>query len=395
MSSISGASSGGAGVAGITTINGTTGSTTGPVVTFVGAGGISTAVSGTTLTITGSAGGITTINGDVSDVTGSTVSFLANGSLRAGNTWDFTGDGSTTMALTSTDSTSKNTATGLDNNFLVGRGGFTGVNNSTYGYNVLFSPAGTVCSNNNAFGSSCLTPGGDVFGSITLTANNVFGTSTLNGPSSTTTATCANNCLFGNSIMHNAVATSASQNCVFGNASLGDITTGTNNLIFGFGVANEYTSSESNNIIIGGGAIVSESNKTKIGYIGGATSQTGCFIDGIDGVTVTGTAVLVATGGQLGIAVSSAKYKDNIQDMGDSSSRALNLRPVTFSYKGGNDTRFGLIAEEVAQVLPEIVVHDKAGDPQTVMYHELPSILLNELQKALKRIEILESKLGV
>jgi hypothetical protein len=112
---------------------------------------------------------------------------------------------------------------------------------------------------------------------------------------------------------------------------------------------------------------------------------------------VTGTAVLVSSTDQLGIAVSSARFKDNIEDMNDISSGLLKLRPVTFNYTVGDDksVQTGLIAEEVAQVMPELVVLDKEGLPQTVKYHDLPALLLNELQKAVKRIEVLEAKLSL
>jgi hypothetical protein len=72
--------------------------------------------------------------------------------------------------------------------------------------------------------------------------------------------------------------------------------------------------------------------------------------------------------------------------MADASARLLNLRPVTFRYKkpnalGEKPLQFGLIAEEVAEVLPELVVMNKDGQPETVAYHLLPAMLLNELQK--------------
>ena len=81
--------------------------------------------------------------------------------------------------------------------------------------------------------------------------------------------------------------------------------------------------------------------------------------------------------------------------MKDYSSSILDLRPVTFNMKGGDKQIVpGLIAEEVAEVMPDLVIYDKAGDPLTVKYHELSSMLLNELKKALARIEILEKKIA-
>ena len=90
--------------------------------------------------------------------------------------------------------------------------------------------------------------------------------------------------------------------------------------------------------------------------------------------------------GQLGVASSSRRYKEDIQPMADASDRLLQLRPVQFRYKkpdanGEKPIQYGLIAEEVAEVLPELVVTNKDGQPETVAYHLLPAMLLNELQK--------------
>ena len=82
--------------------------------------------------------------------------------------------------------------------------------------------------------------------------------------------------------------------------------------------------------------------------------------------------------------------------MASDSSSILNLRPVSFTLKSkpalGKQT--GLIAEEVEKVAPSLVVYNKSGQPDSVKYHELPALLLNELQKALKRIEALEAKVS-
>jgi hypothetical protein len=80
--------------------------------------------------------------------------------------------------------------------------------------------------------------------------------------------------------------------------------------------------------------------------------------------------------------------------MDDYSSRLMKLRPVTFNYKVGEDhsLQSGLIAEEVFDVMPSLVVMDKEGLPQTVKYHDLPALLLNEIQKLHKRIAALEAR---
>lgn len=156
------------------------------------------------------------------------------------------------------------------------------------------------------------------------------------------------------------------------------------------------TGAESKNILIGTHGVTGDSTTTRIGYVNGtAPTQTACFIDGIDGVVVTGAAVLVATGGQLGVAASSKRFKENINDMGSSSDILMSLRPVTFNYKKDTSKAksFGLIAEEVNELMPELVQLDKEGVPFTVKYNELPAMLLNEIQKLNKRIEELERKI--
>ena len=94
----------------------------------------------------------------------------------------------------------------------------------------------------------------------------------------------------------------------------------------------------------------------------------------------------MSASGQLGVAASSRRFKEDIHDMGPASQRLLALRPVTFRYKqptadGTKPVQYGLIAEEVAEVYPDLVVYDKDGQVQTVQYHKLVPMLLNELQR--------------
>lgn len=112
--------------------------------------------------------------------------------------------------------------------------------------------------------------------------------------------------------------------------------------------------------------------------------------------TVTGNAVLVDSSGNYGVATSSIRFKDNVRNMGDSSEFLMDLRPVTFNYKNDKFKRqkFGLIAEEVHEIAPHLVSYDDECNPYAVNYHELPAILLNEIQKLHKRIETLEEKLA-
>ncbi len=103
-------------------------------------------------------------------------------------------------------------------------------------------------------------------------------------------------------------------------------------------------------------------------------------------------AVLIDSNGQLGTINSSRRFKEEIRDMGDATERLLELRPVTFRYKpevqsGERPVEYGLIAEEVAEVFPDLVIYDEEGLPFTVKYHLLSSMLLNELKKLRERCE--------
>jgi hypothetical protein len=136
------------------------------------------------------------------------------------------------------------------------------------------------------------------------------------------------------------------------------------------------------NIAIGNGGIAGESATIRIGN----DNQTRAFIAGIRGVTtdiLDALPVLIDSKGQLGTIVSSRRYKQDIRDMGDLTNDLMKLRPVTFTYKSDDSgaTQYGLIAEEVAQVFPELAVYSADGQIETVRYHLLSSILLNELQK--------------
>jgi hypothetical protein len=113
---------------------------------------------------------------------------------------------------------------------------------------------------------------------------------------------------------------------------------------------------------------------------------------GISGATsASGVAVLVNSNGQLGTTTSSRRFKDEVADMGRESDVLMKLRPVAFYYKPEyDDTRtrqYGLVAEEVAEVAPELVLSDKDGSPQTVRYHFVNAMLLNEVQKQRRQNE--------
>ena len=108
--------------------------------------------------------------------------------------------------------------------------------------------------------------------------------------------------------------------------------------------------------------------------------------------------VLVDSAGQLGTVSSSRRYKQDIEDMAGASESLLSLRPVTFRYKktfkdGDKPIQYGLIAEEVAEVFPDLVVYTEDGEPETVKYHLLATLLLNELQKQGEELQVLSARL--
>jgi trimeric autotransporter adhesin len=195
--------------------------------------------------------------------------------------------------------------------------------------------------------------------------------------------------------------TTGNANIAIGTSSAGagtiqNLVTGSTNIAIGVGAGSSYTGAESSNIIIGTSTgTTGESNKIRIGVSGsGAGQQNATFIAGIAGVTVASSAaVLINTStGQLGTVASTARLKENIKDMGPTN--VMKLRPVTFNFKHdeSKSNQYGLIAEEVAKVMPDIVIYDEAKQPLSVQYHLLPAILLNEIQKLNKRIEALEAK---
>lgn len=161
------------------------------------------------------------------------------------------------------------------------------------------------------------------------------------------------------------------------------------NIFIGFQAASNLAAAD--NILIGNVGVMGDADTIRIG-----DHQASTFIAGIAGaVVLNGVPVLVNNSGKLGTITSSRRFKYDIKDMGGASSDLLKLRPVTFRHKQGQDTgsqplQYGLIAEEVAHVYPELVVPDKSGEPQTVLYHVLPAMLLNEVQKQHREIEAMK-----
>ncbi len=157
------------------------------------------------------------------------------------------------------------------------------------------------------------------------------------------------------------------------------ITTGSDNILLGFHAGSNVTTG-SNNIEIGTPGTAADNNTIQIGVQG---TQTQTTIAGIYGTMVAGSAVYVTSTGQLGVLGSSERFKTDIATMPELSDKLAQLRPVTFHYKTDPKSiqQYGLIAEEVDKVYPELVIRDDHGEIQGVRYEELAPMLLNEIQE--------------
>jgi Chaperone of endosialidase len=210
--------------------------------------------------------------------------------------------------------------------------------------------------------------------------------------------------LYSNTSGSNNLATGANSlrsnisgggNIGFGVATLQNLTNGQNNLAIGTNALNHDVSGSSNtaigpsagfnitgknNIDIGNEGAAGESGVIRIGTSG---TQTEAIISGIAGVHITGAAVYVTSSGQLGVLASAERYKTSIEPIGSNSDKLDQLRPVTFHLKNDPNgaVQYGLIAEEVAKVYPDLVIHDETGRIDSVRYDELAPLLLSQMQK--------------
>ena len=197
-------------------------------------------------------------------------------------------------------------------------------------------------------------------------------------------AAIGDNTLFSN--------TAGNGNLAIGDSALFANTAGNNNVAIGVSALQGTTGS--GNIALGfqAGALVGSSgNVIAIGSPGDDVDNS-CFISNIRDVQTQNAdaiAVVVDSAGQLGTASSSARYKKEIKPMDNASDAILALKPVTFHYKHDetNTQQFGLIAEEVAAVNPNLVVRDKKGEIYTVRYEAVNAMLLNEFLKAHQKLE--------
>lgn len=189
--------------------------------------------------------------------------------------------------------------------------------------------------------------------------------------------------------------TTGKNNTADGYQALLNNTTGSNNIAVGFGAGISLTTGN-NNIDIGSN--VGARGETGIIRVGTAGTQSATFIAGIrETPLVRGVAMAVGitADGQLGVRASSARFKEAIKPMDKTSEAILALKPVTFRYKKEFDPKgapqFGLVAEQVAKVNPDLVACDTEGKPFTVRYEEVNAMLLNEFLKEHRKVEALEA----
>jgi hypothetical protein len=266
---------------------------------------------------------------------------------------------------------------GNNNTFLGSNAGnftMTGGDNTALGFDAFHSNASGLL--NTAIGSQALlgnTSGGN---------NTAIGGQTLESNTSG-----AGNTAIGWAALADNVG--GNGNTAIGYQSLLKSTGDTNIGIGVFAGGNQQTGSH--DIYIGNAGVNGESNTIRIGDA--SFQDGGTIITGISGFgAVGGSPVYVTSGGRLGTnPASSRRFKQDIRDIAGESDRLMRLRPVAFRYKPEFDptgvTQYGLIAEEVAEVLPDLVTSDRDGRPEAVRYHLIAPLLLNEVQKQRRTIE--------
>ena len=264
----------------------------------------------------------------------------------------------------------------------------TGTANTGCGEVTLY--ANTIGSNNTATGAGALlanttgsqntSDGTDsLFSNTTGDNNTALGSAALN-----INTTGASNTATGLEAMLNN--TTGSFNTANGDNALVNNTIGSRNIALGTSAGSNLTTGN-DNIDIGNSGVAGEAGAIRIGTSG---TQGATFIAGIRGVPVSGgQPVAISSGGRLGVKASSIRFKEAIKPMDKASEAILSLRPVTFRYKKELDPRgapqFGLVAEDVAKVDPDLVMTDDQGKPFTVRYDEVNAMLLNEFLKEHRR----------
>jgi Chaperone of endosialidase len=184
-----------------------------------------------------------------------------------------------------------------------------------------------------------------------------------------------------------------------GESALLNLTTGDANTAVGAGAGSNLTTGDFN-VFIGEGAGSNVTNASNVICIGtdaaGNNAGLSCFIANIFGQTSAGgVGVFINSNGRLGTSTSSRRFKEDIKPMGSASEAILALKPVTFHYKKELDAdripQFGLVAEDVEKVDPDLVVRDKDGRPYSVRYEQVNAMLLNEFLKERRKVEELKA----
>ena len=273
-----------------------------------------------------------------------------------------------------------------DGNFCTGVGAGTllantGDNNTATGAGALLS--NTIGEENTANGTFALFSNTEGDQNTAVGDNALF--SNIEGTFNTATGHSA---LFSN--------TTGDGNTANGQSALFSNVAGDTNTAIGFLALGSATGS--NNIGLGVAAgfnFTTTSDSIAIGLPGENGPSGRCYIGSIRGVTVgnaDGINVIIDSDGQLGTSNSSRRFKKDIKPMDQTSEAILALKPVTFHYKNldskkaENTPQFGLIAEDVAEVNPDLVVRDADGKPFTVRYDAVNAMLLNEFLKEHKKV---------
>jgi hypothetical protein len=272
-----------------------------------------------------------------------------------------------------------NTATGHNALF----NNTTGINNTANGVDALFGNNGN---NNTATGFGALQSNG--FG-VQNTANGAQALSNNAGINNTATGfralffntTGGQNTANGEFALHNNIT--GDGNTGVGRNALAISTSGDFNTALGANAGNGVTTAS--NVICIGAAGADVSDTTWIGNVYGTTTQSGTTLP-----------VIVSNNGQLGTLASSERFKKDVSTMEKVSEVILALRPVTFHYKSDaqGTPQFGLIAEDVAKVDPDLVVRDRSGEIYSVRYEAVNAMLLNEFLKEHREVQELKKEVA-
>ncbi|HEX4653693.1 MAG TPA: tail fiber domain-containing protein [Candidatus Udaeobacter sp.] len=239
-----------------------------------------------------------------------------------------------------------------------------------------------------------------LFNNMTGDSNVAVGIGGPGGPALFSNTTGRFNTAVGGGALYGNI--DGGDNTGIGAGALLNNTGGDENVAVGLSALSNSTGN--NNVALGnyaGFGATTGSNNIYIGYQmeGSAGESNACYIGSIFGQTAAGgSAVFIDANGKLGTSTSSKRFKEDIQQMGTASETLFALKPVTFRYKKEIDSagksQFGLVAEDVEQVDPELVVCDKEGKPYSVRYDQVNAMLLNEFLKEHRKVQELEAAVG-